>query len=674
MIGKNEGHQTPQPLNRRKFVKRIPLLGLSGLAPASLFGGTWASIDLPAPATDAVRLLLSRLDLESPALKAVKEVQDHPSVAEDRLLAYYHHRHSVKLPIDRKTKASMRGHCGTPEDMQIANDALKHVFIGQPAYPPHDCGKDINWHTNPYPDQEWVWQLNRMYFWASMARAYWNTGDEKYARAWCDQLTDWIRKNPRDGHHQYAWRSIEAGSRGASWIALFQRFVDASAFRPAILVAFLNSCYDHASFLMTIYHKKSNWALIEADGLAFIGFAFPEFRDAEKWRGEAISRLVQETHNQVYPDGFQRELSISYHVGCISWFQRTYALARDNGRQQAFPASYSRTIEKMCEIPMKLALPDGTNPQFGDSWEGKPGQYRGKFKQWADLFKREDFRFMATGGIQGKAPDDTAFALKESGFYSLRSGWDRDAICLVLKCGPDGGYHCQPDNGTFVLYAGGRHLMPDSGSYIYSGDPEGRAWFRQTKVHQTLTLDGRNSAYAPKLLRWNPGKNLDVLVVENESYPGLTHRRAVLFVEKQFFVIVDEAMGTATGNLDLHFQLAPGKMNVNDQTKAVGSTFESGWNVFIQAVEQPGLELEAEEGQVSFVYTKKQSRPALRYRLAKDTAEGRRFITVVIPYPARSAPGITTRLIGNPAIGALQVTLEVKAPTLGISRQLTYSL
>src|SRR5690606_31469871 len=106
---------------------------------------------------------------------------------------------------------------------------------------------------------------------------------------------------------------------------------------------------------------------------------------------------------------------------------------------------------------------------------------------------REDFLYMATDGAKGKAPVETAFALPESGLYSLRSSWKSDAIFLALKCGKDGGAHSQPDNGTFELYAGGKILMPDAGSYIYSGDPTGRAWFRQTRVHQTLSLNDRNS-------------------------------------------------------------------------------------------------------------------------------------------------------------------------------------
>ena len=84
--------------------------------------------------------------------------------------------------------------------------------------------------------------------------------------------------------------------------------------------------------------------------------------------------------------------------------------------------------------------------------------------------------------------------------------------------------------------------MPDGGSYIYSGDPENRAWFRQTKVHQTLTLDEKNSKYAPKLLKWEPGKTNDILVVENGSYNNLIHRRSVFFVDKRYFIIVDDTL------------------------------------------------------------------------------------------------------------------------------------
>ena len=142
----------------------------------------------------------------------------------------------------------------------------------------------------------------------------------------------------------------------------------------------------------------------------------------------------------------------------------------------------------MGEVRMKICFPGGTNVPVRDAGGGTPGQYDNSFRQWAGFFDREDFLYLASHGREGTEPDRTNFAMPQSGVYSIRSGWDPDAICLVLKCGPDGGWHCQPDNGTFDLYAGGKNLMPDGSYYTESGDPEGRTGFRKTKTHKTLSV------------------------------------------------------------------------------------------------------------------------------------------------------------------------------------------
>ena len=616
-------------------------------------------------------LLLKRLDLSRPGLERVKALSADSASAATELLNYFRARTSVKHFVSREDKDASEGNYASGSDILSAENALKHIFVGQSAYPPFFCGEDINWGYRPVPDNEWVWQLNRMGFWQSLSLAYWHTGDEKYAKEWCFQLLDWTRKNPKDKEHAYAWRSIEAGIRGNNWMNLFQRFIDSPHFTPEVLTAFLNSCYEHASFLMTRYSKGSNWALMEAEGMAFISIIFPEFNDSEKWRTEAISRLNIEISNQVYPDGHQRELAMGYHIGSIGWFTRTYDLARLNGINEAFPTSYVRKIEKMCEVPMKLGLPDGSSTQFGDSWKGSPGNLWRNLKSWGDLYNRKDFLYVATEGREGYPPDSTAYALPYSGLYSMRSGWDRNAISLVLKCGPDGGGHCQPDNGTFELYAGGRGLMPDAGSYIYSGDPENRAWFRQTKVHQTLTLNGVNTAYAPKLLLWKPGKNLDILVVENAGYKDLTHRRAMFFVDKKYFVIVDEAYGPGIGDVDLHFQLTPGDAITEREKMSVRSAFGEGWNVLVRTMNQENLALEEEEGQVSFVYTKKEPRPAFRYRVPKKRSEeGIRFVTVIVPYEGTRPPEISAEPAGKQSIASDRI--EIKVTDEGRTRRLGY--
>lgn len=660
-------------MNRNSIIDSLRLNRTKNVILSILFSFCNFSGIAQAGSFDAeAKKLLSRLNLHHTGFEQVTQSQENPEVAIQNLLRYYQSRTSVKHPVDREFRE--RGKTVSSGDIQAADNALKHIFVGQSAYPPYFCGNDIDWGTRPVPDNEWVWQLNRMSFWGAMARVYRQTGDEKYAKEWCYQLVDWTRKNPNDANHKHAWRSIEAGIRGHSWTSHYQYFIGSPHFTPEVLVAFLNSCYDHAEYLMTVYRSKSNWGLMEAEGMAFIAMTFPEFKDSEKWLTEAIRRLNNEIDLQVYPDGHQRELAMGYHLGCIEWFIRTYDMARMNGRTDAFPVSYEQKVQKMCEVPMKLCHPDGTNQQFGDAWAGKSGQHQKKFQDWAERFNRQDFLYLATNGKKGKKPDSTAFALPYSGLYSMRSGWDKNAICLILKCGPDGGGHSQPDNGTFELSAGGRNLMPDAGSYIYSGDPEGRAWFRQTKIHQTLTLNGENSKYAPKLLLWKPGKTTDILVVENQSYENLKHRRSVFFVDKKYFIVVDEAIGTATGDVDVHFQLAPGAGDAvfNRESFSVHSNFSEGWNVLVKTLPQQGLELSEEEGQVSFLYTKKEPRPAFRYRINKATEGAHvRFVTLVAPYE-KQVPDIKFKILGNPEVGSSELKLEIQEK--GKTKQIEYSL
>ena len=609
---------------------------------------------------DSLMLLYSRLNIDELDIDvSLIDKKGNNHKIQDQLLNYFKSRTSIKhFGLNKSKSDGLENKIASKKDVEIADDALKHIFVGQPAYQRFFVGNNIDWSSRPVPDNEWVWQLNRMYFWDAMCRVYLDTGDEKYAKEWAYQLKDWVRKNPNDEAHKYAWRSIEAGIRGNSWTKLYFGFIESPYFTEEVLVSFLNSLYDHATYLMTEYRSLSNWSLMEAEGLASIAIIFPEFKDAEKWREEAIRRLNNEINLQVYPDGHQRELAMGYHLGSINWFLRTYELAKLNGIDDAFPPNYLQTIEKMCEVPMKLLHPDGTHVQFGDDWTGSPYQHSTQFLKWAELFNREDFLFIGSKGMKGHKPEQTAYSLPNSGLYSMRSGWDKDAICLTLKCGPDGGGHSQPDNGTFDLYAGGRILMPDAGSYIYSGNPEGRAWFRQTKVHQTLTLNNENSKYDPKLLLWETSDSLDILVIQNNSYDNLTHRRAVFFVDKKYFIVVDEAEGTATGNVDIHFQLAPCNAVIDEKDFSFATDFQEGWNVLVRTQGQEGLTLIEEEGWVSYKYTVKEERPAFAYNIKKDNADEKvHFATLVLPFMSEK-PEVSINVLKNNVLSSVKLQIN----------------
>jgi heparan-sulfate lyase len=650
---------------------------MSGLIGRSVLGlmvavGCLASLSSPAKAAleaKDVETLLSRLNLDFPGLEKVKAAAGQPEVAARELLGYFRGRTSVAhSQVDRRNRAAARGQSATAEDLAVADDALKNILITCPEYPRYDFGQKIDWYTNrdPRKDAEWLVQLHRHYSWTPLGRAYWHTGDEIYAQAYVRQLLDWIEHCPVEETGRKAWGTLEVGIRGHAWTLHWNYFVDSPSYTPEVLVRQMNSFYDHARRLThNRQFTRNNWGLMEAEGAAFIGLEFPEFKEAATWRRLGIEHLVGQIREQVFDDGMHREMCFNYHRGSIAWLNRTLAMARANGLGDQFPPQYAATIQRMYEVLGQCMHPDGNHSAFGDD---RPARVRDLVRQGAKEFPDSTTLAYLAGQRQVRPPP-TAVRLATAGLYSLRSGWDDQAVHLILKCGADGGWHCQPDNGTFELYAYGRYLMPDSGCYIYSGDAEGRKWFRQTRVHQTLTLDGRDSAYKARSLLWQTGDALDVLVVENQSYADLAHRRAVFFVDKAYFVVVDEAIGAATGEVEVHFQLAPGKATVESGSLRAFSQMDKQPNVLLQGMPRAGLTLQEEPGQVSLAYSQKEPRPAMSFRQTKTAATAAvRFVTVVFPYrdgrPAVTVSESEPSTPGDPKC-SLAVTVDGRTVHLG---------
>lgn len=498
-----------------------------------------------------------------------------------------------------------------------------------------------------------------------MGKAYKLSGDEKYASEWVSQYIDWIRKNPlltatkaeqqtmsremlkKLENVRFAWRPMEASNRLQDQTAQFMYFVGSKHFTPAFLTEFLVNYSRHAELVMNNYSKQGNHLLFEAQRMIYAGALFPEFKRAEAWRKSGIGILNDEIRVQVYDDGFQYELDPHYHVASINIFIKGLEIAAMNGFKKEFSASYSETIEKMVEAVIDYSFPNYQNPCFSDSkLDYKPEMLK-QFRRWTTIFpQNKQILYMATEGKQGELPTHLSKRFDKSGFYIFRNGWKEDATMIILKAGPPAFWHNQPDNGTFELYIKGRNFFPDAGSYVYGGSDEvlkERDWFRQTMVHKTLTLDNANIENTDsKCLLWETGNEIEKLVVENQSYANLKHRRTVFFVDKSFFVLVDEASGDATGDVAVHYQLSEGKVNVANATLSVNTLYKDNNNVLVQGFGAKGTRLAEEEGWVSYAYRQKNERPAFSFRTQKDSAAPVRFITVIHPVTVK-LPAVSAR-------------------------------
>lgn len=632
------------------------------------------------------------LNLDYPGLEKVKAAcsrQDWNEAART-LLDYYRHRSGVVHPDINPARLTI-----SEEEQKWADDALEHTFFVHKGYQPSfNYGKDINWQYWPVQDNELRWQLHRHKWFTPMGKAYRLSGDEKYAREWALQYIDWIKKNPltqvekeeyelvsagevkgNAENVRFAWRPLEVSNRLQDQTSQFLLFVPAQAFTPEFLTEFLVNYHRHALHILANYSDQGNHLLFEAQRMVYAGAFFPEFKEAPSWRESGISILNREIKKQVYPDGGQYELDPHYHLAAINIFCKALRMADVNGFRAEFPDEYMDTVKNMIEFYSNICFPDYSNPCFSDAKMGdRPDEIR-NYREWLRLFPDcEWIRYYATEGREGSPLPYLSHGALTSGFFTFRTGWKQDATVMVVKAGPKGEWHCQPDNGTFELWFNGRNLFPDSGSYVYAGDSEVmklRNWFRQTRVHNTLTLDGRNLETTQSVTRlWQPEDgNLQVLVTENPGYDGLKHRRTVFFVDRTYFVLVDEAVGEARGTVNLNYHLCEGTVRVDEKNNSLTTAFDGASNVKLQCFPEQKNSLKQEQGWRSIAYRQRVPRTSVSFDVEKKSADPVRYITVIYPVKDTSAfPALKARFLKKGFDGK---GVGVEVSVNGKKRQLT---
>lgn len=604
--------------------------------------------------------LYSLLNLDYPGLEKVKAAAQKGDFkkADKELLKYYRTRSSIVI-----TDLDMENLTIKKDEQRWADESLEHKFYAHKGYESYFYGKDINWRYWPVEDNELRWQLHRHYWFIPLGKAYYITKDEKYAAALVEHYSDWVKKNPivdlkalrasgaseeviaaEKENMRFAWRPMEISHRLQNQPMWFEMIKRSASCTPEFTHLLLENFHLHADRILNNYSKKGNHLLFEAQRMVYAGIFFPEFKDAQRWRESGIEILNREIDVQVFDDGVQFELDYGYHMATIEIFLKALHMAQANGFGEEFPASYVETIGKMTSFVWNLMFPDFSNPMFSDTKLHAPSVFRNNYRKWMKVFPEQAplFEWLVSSGKKGERPAHNSFHYPDGGYYVLRSGWDKSSTVCIVKAGPEAAWHNQPDNGTFEFWARGRNFFPDSGSYVYAGNAQVNAerdWFRQTRVHNTLTLDNRNieSTHSHQLL-WSEEENLVKVVTENQSYPDLKHRRSVYLVDGEILVIADEAVGKATGEVAIHFNLAPGEGGKKpaealrfDRDGTMHTTFSDGNNIKMKSSCSIARQIEMEEGWYSTAYRKKQERPTYAVKCQKGDNESLLFVTVIAP-------------------------------------------
>lgn len=636
------------------------------------------------------------LNLELPELANVKKYHSEGKeyIAAQYLLDYYRNRSTVnnlnvnllnpsvspaqKNMADQATLAGgyrfyVRNYAETDSDSET----------GMPKYWSFLKEGKIDWGFTPegVTDQEWFYQKHRLQWMLPQAVTYRVTKDETYMKEWKSIFSNWLETFPCPSGNitdkDIPWYGLQTSERLIDLLSAFEYYKQSENFSPEWLLTLVQTISDHVeNIIANPFHlENSNIRLSQYQAITYAGILMPEYARASAWLEYGANGITSSLKGQFNEDGVQNELDPSYHLGVVANFISVYDMAKANNRLDKFPSDYFSYLKKAAKFIADIVYPNYSIDNYNDTRSGSSFSRNVILRNllhYSSLFPDDnDLLYMSSAGFRGKEPSTDVRIYDKSGYYMFRNGWKSSSTMLVLKnnYNPDNKWHCQPDNGTISLYKDGRRFLPDAGVFTYGGSSDlnkKRSRYRSTFYHNTMTKNV-GSSYATigtanmkgRFLGSKSENGFEYVVTENDSYDDLTHRRTVFFVDKTFFVIVDEGYGSGSGFKPvLAFHLSDTDVETdNGEGVYYGAhtKYSDGNNMIFRTFPEknaPGYAVSTSTSYYSDVINVE--KPRTFYLIGLDKLEGKaaRFITVIAPFKNEgdiNAMNISARFTDNNA-------------------------
>lgn len=435
-------------------------------------------------------------------------------------------------------------------------------------------------------DIKYIWEINRHQYLIVLGKAYWITGDEKYAEKVFATIQNWIIENPYNTGVNWT-SSLELAVRSISWIWALFFCKDSKFLSPEVYKVILKSLFEHGMYIsrhLSYFSSPYNHLIGEAAGLHMIGCMISPLKKGKKWEETGWHILKDQVEKQFHSDGMCVEQASFYHHFTLGFYLQAVLLRKVN--QKPVSKKILDRIEKAVEFSIYLTKPDKSLPMIGDidnarsipfstehSWD-----FSGLIALGSMLFSRSDFKFNCTKipeeifwmlnendfndylKLEANKPLKTSIAFKESGYYILRDSWKSNSNYLCFDCGnmADGlsetavpsAAHGHADALSFELSAFGKSFIVEGGFYTYFGDIEWHKYFRHEEAHNTIQIGNyRQGEYAGRLT-WQNVQNPVVkkcdLTNDHDMISGCLkykdgtlHERQIMYVKKKFWLVND---------------------------------------------------------------------------------------------------------------------------------------
>ncbi|MFA6096757.1 MAG: alginate lyase family protein [Candidatus Paceibacterota bacterium] len=581
-------------------------------------------------------------------------LKDTLNIQTESLLHYFRGRNNSNFFIDPNRKDILRklwldNFSGEKEDLiRLADNICMHK-ISSFDLKDFNWGDPINWHLAPktardWPKKHWsginisedglgdikyTWHLNRHRHFYALGRAYWITNDEKYAKEFILQFSDWIKNNP-PGIGVNWTSSLEVSIRLVSWIWSYYFFLNSPGFSEDILrslVKNIHSAADHieSNLNFSRYCIPNDHFMGEAFALFLAGTVFPEFKRSGRWQKIGLKILNEEIDKQAYADGVYFMHSPFYQRFVMEFYVLFFELADLNKIE--LPAKVKEKFGKMLVFLASLADKNGAVPDFGENDGSK--LYDLSNAEFGDFSPLIESSAMACYGkpAQDQALSEDAFWIfgdeylekkqkgdscsvertdrfDEGGYFILNGGNSR----LFFRCGATNSYS-HADMLSFVLDMGQKKIFMDNGTYLYNGGKKWRDYFKGTGAHNTVMIDGLDQMINRRKFKWlspNPGKLIKFAKSDNEYYiegehygyerlnDPVIHNRSIRYRQDRI-VITDKFRGSGRHKIGFYFHLADSGFETDPKTKKLTLKTDRG-RIEIQPQDPELIEIEIKTG------------------------------------------------------------------------------
>lgn len=490
-------------------------------------------------------------------------------------------------PISADARASIYD-SNDKGSMSAANDLLAGK-IQLPRFPAYTPAGPLTWNEDPLHSVYWRMNFYGLRPTLNLIYAYRKTGNSRYAKKLIDLDTSFFNAEDRS---RYAWADDHAVAfRAMALTDAWWRLRQGHMLTERESQRFLVEIEKTATFLAdpNHYQPQHNHGINEAAALLQIAVDFPHMPGAAGWSQLAKTRLDLSIHSLVDADGVLIENSPYYQFYVLDklWQIDRWALSMHFSLSRDFHAR----LAQMIRYSTYVLQPDSSVPLLGASLQATI-HAKGSFALMAA--SDPQFKYVLSHGAKGKVPRHTSVTFPVAGQTIMRSGWGKPSTFtkqsyLTFNVGPYRTTHSSLDALGITLYGNGTTLLPGPGLYTYTHGVM-RNYFHGTSSHNTVVVDGKDqtpgSAVAGPLIERN---GITYQSGEESLNRGVTHRRMVMMLDADHFLITDRISSVTPHTYQQMFHMFPGAKLTRNGLTVAGQGSRPGQSITISQVDTSGL-------------------------------------------------------------------------------------